>query len=328
MPTPAQLTDASSSSSSSNKPATLPTRPKLSSAPATVDDYIEWLTELAQSKGMIGMSTEMLSPEKFSALFSVGESSGMPLTDDATELNMALGEAIKNIAREEYLMKVLKENVALVPKVKDEINKRLLAVGANMEYVQKSYKTVPPLMRAAELANLRNPPPAPKPKFVLWLEIYHYDALSSRDTVKVYLDKDSSFDDFLEQMKSASTSTAQVALGIEGGLDGQQGFWVYQVLNKRMQVRQGTPKVVLEDGRAYVKMLKELSKELTPSAVLRHERMVEWEEKKQAELKAFEEELHELDDDEPLDEDGKPYFDHNPDWDAVRRKFFKDGFPQ
>ncbi|KAI9702422.1 MAG: hypothetical protein M1836_000901 [Candelina mexicana] len=325
MSTPTQPTEASSSG---NKPATLPTRAKLSSAPATIDEYIEWLTELAQSKGMIGMSTEMLSPEKFSALFSVGESSGMPLTDDATELNMALGEAIKDIAREEYLMKVLKENVALMPKVKEEINKRLLVAGANAEYVQKSFKTVTPLMRVAELANLKNPPPAPKPKFVLWLEIYHYDALSSRDTVKVYLDKNSTFDDFLEQMKSASTPTAQVALGIEGGLGAQQGFWVYQVLNRRMQVRQGTPKVVLEDGQAYVKMLKEISKELTPSAVLRHERMVEWEEKKQAELKAFDEELHELDDDEPLDEDGKPYFDQHPDWDAVRRKFFKDGFPQ
>ncbi|KAI9723325.1 MAG: hypothetical protein M1812_001208 [Candelaria pacifica] len=345
MSTPTSVPNASSTSMST---AALPSRPKLSSQPATIEEYIEWLTELAQFKGMIGMSTEMLSREKFSALFSVGESIGMPLTDDASELNMALGDAIKDSARENYLVKVLKENAALMPRAKVEINKRLLAAGANLDFVNRSSKAVSPLMRVAKLENLKNPPPASKPKFVLWLETFGYNVLSSRGTEKIYLNKDASFLDFLAQMKKHSAYTANVTLGIEGGLDREQGFWVYQLLNTHRQIRQGTPNVVLKDGEVYLKMLKEMSKQSTPSVVLRHvgttvwlcsrislvltlviqERIMQWEEETRAEMKAFDEEYPDnLDDNEPLDEDGKPYFDAEINWEVVRAKFLKDGFP-
>ncbi len=217
------------------------------------------------------MSTEMLSKEKFGALFTFDPSEPvLPPPDEDSVLNMALGDCIKDIERDEWLMKVMKENVALLPKVKEEINKRLLAAGASEESIKRSWKKFTPLMRVAHLEDLKNPPPALRPKIVVWVEVYHYNVLSSKDTVKVYVNKHATFDEFLWLLNDASMDTARVTLDIEGGLKHNDGgFWVYQLLNKHMQVRQGAPRVILEDEQAYKTMLKQL-KEYQPSVVLRH----------------------------------------------------------
>ncbi|KAI9872119.1 MAG: hypothetical protein M1830_002049 [Pleopsidium flavum] len=295
---------------------------KLSIRPATVDDMIGWLTEQAFHSGQIGFSNTW-RPQNISALSSArpsphpsSSSSSIALSDEI-DITTALGHAIGDWHRDQYLANVVRANMAMLKETEEVVHERLRRAGMQEKdfenLVQQKAGLRTKIARLHELPT-RHLQPRAGELFVVWL-IKEEDKV--KEKVKVYLPKRGSFGHFLAIFRDIWLAKPYPNVELERTLDFGAGAWTYQLVNKQSQVLASASRVKLVEESDYRDMVRQITKKgsETPSAVFWHESTLRSAGTQTGQEEAVEDET-EI---EELDENGEPYFQH-VDWKMLLQK--------
>jgi len=254
-----------------------PEQHKLSSRPATVDDMIGWLTEQAFHSGQIGFCTAW-RPQEISAVASARtsphsshSSSSTPISDEI-DISTALGHAIGDWHRDQYLANVVRTSKAMLKETEEVVHERLIRAGMQeQEFANLIQQKVGLRTKIARLHELQTQHLQPRAGelFVVWL-IKEEDAV--KEKVKVFLPKRGSFTHFLAVLRDIWLARVYPNVELDRTLGFGAGAWTYQLVNKQSQVVAGAPRVKLVEESDYREMVRQITKKGsdTPSAVFWH----------------------------------------------------------
>ncbi|KAI9815452.1 MAG: hypothetical protein M1827_002586 [Pycnora praestabilis] len=295
---------------------------KTSSRPATILDMISWLTEKLHREGKIGFKTYTPISE-LTALCALSTSAvprPFPLDLD---LDSSLGGDIAEYSRETYLLRVLKQNKALMPQVCEEVDARLEKVGCDQAWLAAS--TVTLAMKLKKLDEVKRgmttPPAVAAPMDPEWFInlITEIDGEGTpTESTRLYFSRKASFHDFLTMLKGWSKVSSHLMTGHEGGYTLGHGAWVYELTNSKLQRVKGAQVRKIMDKNGYWSLKQQLNEKETPSAVVWHERLHELQESRRR--VALEKEQTDISTQVEDLESGEPYFKTKIDWDVVAYK--------
>ena len=248
--------------------------PRLSTKPATVTDMIGWLAEQALHTGQMAYSTSWCPQEictSTSGMFLSQTSFGTPISGEI-DIDTALGHAINDWYRGQYLARVVRENGRLIEETTRVVHARLLAAGlqeGDLEMLTKCDIGLRiKIAKLQELYTQRFQPPAEQ-MFSVWLIKEEGTTL---EKVKVFLPKRGTFAHFLAVFRDVWLARAYPTIELERKFRFGTGAWIYRLLDTQSQIDASIPQVRLVDAFGYRTMVKRAMKRDTelPAVVFWH----------------------------------------------------------
>ncbi|KAI9887128.1 MAG: hypothetical protein M1823_001035 [Watsoniomyces obsoletus] len=335
---PANNNNNSAASSSNTQPGS---STKYSEGPATLEQILEWLMELLELRGEIGMRdgytfeqiADILGP--ISADPEPPASPSSALEPDDRDANGAMGGMICEKEREEWLAKTTNEHRALFPEVVQLVERKLVSHGVpEIKLVgltpHKKLDILHWIMTNEEYGWNISPLSyfdEPVPKFILYLLTTKDPKGGSKDTTKMYFQWDTSFVEFLGSMRDATSYPAR-RTGREMGYCLNDGPWLYQPLGIDKKPVPGSKLVEIKDEESFKGMIKDMKDKGLEMVLMIHsetKRLFDQAAEREAEYRK-EEEAARLRRRELVDEDGIPIFEDEIDWDEIVREFRMGGY--
>ncbi|KAI9795323.1 MAG: hypothetical protein M1833_007235 [Piccolia ochrophora] len=283
-------------------------------ARATAENVIDWLTELAERKGRMGMFTHW-APGYLSSMCSIrGDTSPnvRARPPQYMDLSTALGASIADEKRERWLDDVIWHHRRLFDRASQVLHTRLLDQG----FTGHELDGLELGGRLGLYAECRLPIDfegmhTPKASFNI---VTVADKEGKHKTnQKVSFQFKDSFATFQGVLRDLTARSA-IMLGREEGYTLDDGPWMYRLVRGNNSFAESSPYTEISEERGFRDMLRKLRNKETPKAAIWHS--LQWG-LIQPRPKSAEMESSENRDTEPLGEDGQPYF-QAVDWARLR----------